>query len=201
MTRRPFRLLSVLLLPAAMVAVQSCLPGSVTLPQSPALKLLERKSSRIAFVGMDGNVHTSDQGGALKAITTDASVPDDTTSDLSQCGLCNAEAEIILEGEGSLLHSLAYKYVIEAIRERFPDDIRPGDVFLDNDPYAAASHLPDVYLAWPVFHEGRLVVWAVSGGHMIDVGGRVPGSCAGDSTETYQESLRIPPIKLVAGGA
>src|SRR5512136_602042 len=67
-----------------------------------------------------------------------------------QCGLCSADGEIILEGEGSLLHSLAYKYVIGAIRERFGDDIGPGDVFLDNDPYAAASHLPDVYLARPV---------------------------------------------------
>jgi N-methylhydantoinase B len=43
-------------------------------------------------------------------------------------------------------------------------------------------------------------VWAVSGGHMIDVGGRVAGSCACDSTEIYQEGLRIPPIKLVAAG-
>ena len=117
-----------------------------------------------------------------------------------QCGLCNAEGEIILEGEGSLIHSLAYKYVVEAIRSRFGDDILPGDVFLDNDPYSAASHLPDIYLARPVFLEKELVAWAVSGGHMIDVGGRVAGSCACDSTEIYQEGLRIPPIKLVERG-
>lgn len=117
-----------------------------------------------------------------------------------QCGLCNARGEIILEGEGSLLHSLAYQYVVEAVRERFGNDIHPGDVFLDNDPYSSASHLPDIYLARPVFHKGELVVWAVSGGHMIDVGGRVAGSCACDSTEIYQEGLRIPPIKLVDRG-
>ena len=64
-----------------------------------------------------------------------------------QCGLCHANGDIILEGEGSLLHSLAYKYIIEAIHEKFPGDIHPGDLFLDNDPYSAASHLPDVYLA------------------------------------------------------
>ena len=117
-----------------------------------------------------------------------------------QCGLCHANGDIILEGEGSLLHSLAYKYIIEAIHEKFAGHINPGDVFLDNDPYSAASHLPDVYLARPVFLNGDLVVWTVSGGHMIDVGGRVAGSCACDSTEIYQEGLRIPPVKLYIGG-
>lgn len=113
-----------------------------------------------------------------------------------QCGICNANGDIILEGEGSLLHSLAYKYIIESINRKFADNIRPGDVFLDNDPYSEASHLPDVYLARPVFLNGVLAVWTVSGGHMIDVGGRVPGSCACDSTEIFQEGLRIPPVKL-----
>ena len=117
-----------------------------------------------------------------------------------QCGLCHANGDIILEGEGSMLHSLAYKYIIEAIREKFGDSIHAGDVFLDNDPYSEASHLPDVYLAKPIFLDGELVTWAVSGGHMIDVGGRVAGSCACDSTEIYQEGLRIPPVKLYLQG-
>jgi len=117
-----------------------------------------------------------------------------------QCGLCHANGDIILEGEGSLLHSLAYKYIIEAINKKYAGDIRPGDVFLDNDPYSEASHLPDVYLARPVFLDGQLIVWTVSGGHMIDVGGRVAGSCACDSTEIFQEGLRIPPVKLFVEG-
>ena len=36
-----------------------------------------------------------------------------------QCGICHANGDIILEGEGSLLHSLAYKYIIEAVKEKF----------------------------------------------------------------------------------
>lgn len=117
-----------------------------------------------------------------------------------QCGLCHVNGDIILEGEGSLLHSLAYKYIIEAIHQKYEGDVRPGDLFLDNDPYSEASHLPDVYLAKPVFLEEKLVAWTVSGGHMIDVGGRVAGSCACDSTEIYQEGLRIPPVKLFSAG-
>lgn len=117
-----------------------------------------------------------------------------------QCGLCHPNGDIILEGEGSLLHSLAYKYIIEAIHSKFKNNIFPGDVFLDNDPYSEASHLPDVYLAKPIFLKGQLVAWAVSGGHMIDIGGRVAGSCACDSTEIFQEGLRIPPVKLWTEG-
>jgi len=113
-----------------------------------------------------------------------------------QCGICDAGGDIILEGEGSMLHSLAYKYVIGAICQKFGNDIHHGDTFLDNDPYSEASHLPDIYLARPVFHDNKLVAWTVSGGHMIDVGGRIAGSCACDSTEIYQEGLRIPPVRL-----
>ncbi len=67
-----------LLLSAAAVLLQACLPGGMTLPQSPALKWLERKSGRIAYVALDGNVRTADQaGGAPKDVTTDAAVAED----------------------------------------------------------------------------------------------------------------------------
>ena len=118
-----------------------------------------------------------------------------------QCALCKANGDIILEGEGSLLHSLAYTGIIAAVRRKYGDSIYPGDTFLDNDPYTEASHLPDVYMARPIFIKGELVAWSCSGGHQIDVGGRVAGSCACDSTEIYQEGLRIPPVKLYDRGA
>jgi len=118
-----------------------------------------------------------------------------------QCALCMPDGEVILEGEGSLLHSLAYTGIIPVIRKKFGDAIYPGDTFLNNDPYSEAAHLPDAYLTRPIFVDGKLVAWAVSGGHQIDVGGRVAGSCACDSTEIYQEGLRVPPVKLFDRGA
>lgn len=117
-----------------------------------------------------------------------------------QCALCKPNGEIILEGEGSLIHSLAYAGIIAAVRRKYGDAIYPGDIFLDNDPYAEASHLPDVYLVRPIFLNGELIAWSCSGGHQIDVGGRVAGSCACDSTEIYQEGLRIPIVKLYEKG-
>jgi N-methylhydantoinase B len=113
-----------------------------------------------------------------------------------QCGLFKADGTLILEGEGSILHSLAYTYIIRSILNKYDSQIYPGDIFLDNDPYSEASHLPDIYMLEPIFLNGKLIAWTCSGGHMVDVGGRVAGSCACDSTEIYQEGLRIPIIKF-----
>jgi len=52
----------------------------------------------------------------------------------------------------------------------------------------------------PFFHGGSLEGWCVVICHHTDVGGRVPGSNASDSTEIYQEGLRIPPVKLYEAG-
>jgi N-methylhydantoinase B len=118
-----------------------------------------------------------------------------------QCALFKAEGDLIMEGEGTILHSLAYTYMIRRLREKFGEDIHPGDVFLNNDPYHDASHRPDMYMLEPIFLNRELIGWACSGGHMADVGGRVPGSCACDSTEIYQEGLRIPLVKFYEKGA
>ena len=56
--------------------IASCLPRDVQIPQSPLLSTLERKSGLIAYVGADGNMFVSDQGGGnLKQLTNDAKLP------------------------------------------------------------------------------------------------------------------------------
>ena len=69
-----------------------------------------------------------------------------------------------------------------------------------NDPYEGGMHIPDVFLFMPIFVDGALEAFAVVIGHQTDMGGRVPGSNASDSTEIYQEGLRIPPVKLYERG-
>src|SRR5712692_3403924 len=89
---------------------------------------------------------------------------------------------------------------IASLRAAFAGRIDPGDVFILNDPFAGGMHLPDVFVFKPIFCGEALIAWAGTVCHHTDVGGRVPGSNASDSTEIYQEGLRIPPLKLYERG-
>jgi N-methylhydantoinase B len=75
-----------------------------------------------------------------------------------------------------------------------------GDVFIFNDPYDGGTHLSDFKLVRPYFHDGKLFCWLASVGHWHDVGGNVPGNYNPAATESFQEGMHIPPVKLVAGG-
>ena len=76
---------------------------------------------------------------------------------------------------------------------------RPGDVWIMNDSYLAGTHLNDVTVFGPIFHDGELVGFAASRAHWLDVGAKDPGAPM-DSTEIFQEGLRLGPTRLVEGG-
>ena len=80
------------------------------------------------------------------------------------------------------------------------ENFQPGDVVVLNDPYRGGAHLPDITFVAPVFLDGRLLGYVANRAHHADVGGKEPGSLAGDTTEIYQEGLRIPPVRLWRGG-
>ncbi|MBI3977426.1 MAG: hydantoinase B/oxoprolinase family protein [Chloroflexi bacterium] len=114
--------------------------------------------------------------------------------------LLTATGEVMAQGRTNALHLGSIMAALEGIRNKFGDDMHPGDVFINNDPYEGGSHLPDTFIIKPLFIDGKLVAFAGSEAHMSDVGGRVPGSNACDSTEIYQEGLRIPPSHLFIRG-
>jgi N-methylhydantoinase B len=91
-------------------------------------------------------------------------------------------------------------FAVAAVTKSFPGDMQPGDIFITNDPYDGSTHLPDVALVKPVFLKGEHVAFSVTLGHQTDIGGRVPAGNACDSTEIYQEGLRIPPCKIFEAG-
>jgi N-methylhydantoinase B len=63
-----------------------------------------------------------------------------------------------------------------------------------------STHLPDLFVWKPIFHEGRAICYAFSFVHCTDIGGRVPGSILPSNHEIYQEGLRIPPSRLLRRG-
>ena len=91
---------------------------------------------------------------------------------------------------------------IEAVIE-VQGALEPGDVILTNDPYRStglATHLPDLHMIEPYFHEGEIVAYGWCFVHCSDVGGRVPSSISPVNPEIFQEGLRIPPVKLMRRG-
>ena len=117
----------------------------------------------------------------------------------------------ITDGEGNLASSgagiPAFVGVLDKAVMRMielndePGEIRPGDIFVTNDPfYGGVTHLNDVVLAMPVFAGDRLIAWTANIAHWNDVGGMVPGSISNDATEIFQEGLRLPAVKLVSEG-
>lgn len=122
------------------------------------------------------------------------------------CALCDAGGRLIAQGLTLPLHLGSIPDAMAAVRKKFGGRLRPGDVFILNDPFEGGTHLPDFYIFKPIFAGAppgsgpALVGWAASIGHQLDVGGKTPGGNGCDATEIFQEGLRIPPLRLYAAG-
>ena len=115
----------------------------------------------------------------------------------------DAEGRLVAQAEHIPMHLGAMLRAVRHILKRYPvDDLRPGDAFIANDAYnGGGTHLADVTIASPVFHDGELVGFVANMGHWPDVGGIKPGAAMTEGcTEIYQEGLRIPPMRIVREG-
>lgn len=115
------------------------------------------------------------------------------------CGLLDADANTLAEAPGltAFMGTLS-PGIKRSFEERGKDDLEPGDVFCTSMPGFTGSHPADMMLWMPIFYGGRLFGFAASKAHLIDVGAKDPYPT--DSTDAFQEGLRIPPVKLYRGG-
>ena len=114
------------------------------------------------------------------------------------CGLFDGRGEMVAQGPDLPIHLGSMPLALKAVIRAFPD-FEPGDVFIHNDPYFGGSHLPDVNVVTPAFHDGALLGFACVRAHWPDIGSATPGSY-GATTEIYGEGLRLPPVRLYAAG-
>lgn len=121
------------------------------------------------------------------------------TMDMSSA-FCDRHGRMIAQGLSLPLHLGSIPDAMNAVRAEFGDTLAPGDVVVLNDPYQGGMHLPDIFMFKPVFVGDHLLGYAVLVAHHNDMGGRVPGSSAADSTEVFQEGLQIPVLKLYERG-
>ena len=121
--------------------------------------------------------------------------------DLSCC-LMDAEGDIVAQDpNGFPIHVTTMPLQLQgAVAAIGRETLRPGDVLATNDPYIGGTHLPDVLIARPLFHEGALYGYACNRGHWADIGGMGPGSYSPATTDIHQEGILIPPVKLFEAG-
>jgi N-methylhydantoinase B len=117
------------------------------------------------------------------------------------CTLLDADAQLLMGGGAVAHHFGVCDHAVRSTLAIHGDSVRPGDVFLANDPHNGGGlHYQDVVVQRPVFVGGQLIGWAVNSGHMMDMGGMAFGSWAPAATECYQEALRLPPVRLFREG-
>ena len=113
----------------------------------------------------------------------------------------DAQGRMVAQGIPQPLHIGPLAAQVNEIRRRFPS-AEPGDAFIVNHPYQACqNHATDVCNITPMFFEDRLVGYIGNTAHKPDLGGKVPGTNAGDATDLFQEGLLIPPLRIMRRGA
>src|SRR5438128_2101991 len=114
--------------------------------------------------------------------------------------ILDPDGRLIAQAEHVPIHVGALPWAVMSVRDFFGPRVRPGDVFLLNDPYHGNNHLPDLTAFVPVFAEGEVVFWSVNRAHQSDIGGSTHGAYNPAATEIWQEGLRVTPLKLYDAG-
>jgi N-methylhydantoinase B len=119
-------------------------------------------------------------------------------------GLYHAEtgATLVQGQKGLPIFVGAMAFAVKAVIDKSASGtgVEAGDTFLFNDPYLGGTHLNDFRLVRPLMRGGRIFAWLASVGHWLDIGGNVAGGYNPQATESFQEGVLIPPVKLFRGG-
>ncbi len=119
----------------------------------------------------------------------------------ASASLFTPEGQTLAQACAIPIHLATLIPCLASVIERFPPaDMRPGDIYMMNDPYCGGTHLPDVAVIMPVFATDRLVAYAAAMTHHQDIGGMSAGSVPTNATEVFQEGLRIPPVRWAREG-
>ena len=117
-------------------------------------------------------------------------------------GATDAVGNLLAQGNGVTSFLAALDTAVQSTLQHYDAaDIRHGDVFITNTPYeGGGTHLSDVAILVPVFHDETLVAWTVNKAHWTEIGGAQPGSVSTTATDVYQEGLQFTFVKLCDQG-
>jgi len=115
------------------------------------------------------------------------------------CGVFDARGWMVAQSmSGTPGHINAMATGVRHFLDAFPpESLAPGDVLLTNDPWQTSGQINDITVVTPVFHGGRVVAFFANTCHTADIGGRI---LSAESSEVFEEGLRLPIMKLFDGG-
>ena len=118
------------------------------------------------------------------------------------CAVFDPNGNLVANAPHMPVHLGSMGTSVRHIIEKRTGSMKPGDVFMLNDPYHGGTHLPDITVITPVFDEAgdRMIFFVASRGHHADVGGLTPGSMPPDSATIEDEGVLIDNVRLVAEG-
>lgn len=116
------------------------------------------------------------------------------------CAFFLPDGKLISQAEHIPVHLGSMVWCMKKFLENVKDDFEEGDIWMFNDPYISGTHLNDVTVVSPFFFKGKLEGFLCVKAHIVDVGGKVPGSISSDATEIWQEGIVLPPVKIFERG-
>ncbi|MBN9673851.1 hydantoinase B/oxoprolinase family protein [Roseibium aggregatum] len=116
-------------------------------------------------------------------------------------GLHDADGNSVAQGNQDIaVHVGTLHFTCKDVIRTFDGEMKPGDVYAINDPYAGGTHFSDVRLIRPIFDDDTLIAFSQSNGHWSDLGGSVPGSFDVSARDMFREAVRITPVRLFRAG-
>lgn len=118
-----------------------------------------------------------------------------TAMDFS-CSVTDHRFQSISLALGLPVHVGAIDLIPRAVAEKFGDDIRPGDCFVNNSAYMGNTHCADFTLCAPVFVDGKIAFYTIARAHLGDMGFPTPTTYAPKSADVYEEGLMLPCVRI-----
>ncbi|HAX77502.1 MAG TPA: 5-oxoprolinase, partial [Cyanobacteria bacterium UBA11372] len=120
------------------------------------------------------------------------------------CAIFDGFGELVANAPHIPVHLGSMSESVKSLIDAKGNNIKPGDVYVLNNPYNGGTHLPDITVITPVFERGdsksKILFYVASRGHHADIGGITPGSMPPHSTTVEEEGVLIDNFLLVEGG-
>jgi 5-oxoprolinase (ATP-hydrolysing) len=114
------------------------------------------------------------------------------------CALFDSQGELVANAPHIPVHLGSMGQTIKTLIETKGAQLKPGQVYASNNPYAGGTHLPDITVITPIFiNPDQPQFFVASRGHHADIGGITPGSMPADSHHLDQEGVLLDFFQLV----